>query len=82
MERFLQTSVDHVAVKFLRERKQAKAAVIIVPTVVTIEPDYTSVPESALLALGKLILERGRLQGIPCTSRRQAIAVIRSIKNN
>ena len=43
------------------------------------QPDYSTVPESALIALGLLILKRTRLS-LPCTTREQAIRIIRGIR--
>ena len=42
-------------------------------------PDYSPVPTSALVALGVLILKRARLS-LRCTSREQAIAIIRGVR--
>jgi len=41
--------------------------------------DYASIPTSALVALGVLILKRARLS-LLCTSREQAIAIIRGVR--
>jgi hypothetical protein len=44
------------------------------------QPDYRSVPESALVGLALLILKRAKLGSLPCTSREQAIAIIRGVR--
>ena len=43
-------------------------------------PDYSTIPESALIALGLLILKRAKLESLPCTTREQAIRIIRGIR--
>jgi hypothetical protein len=45
-----------------------------------VSADYSKVPESALIALGQLILKRAEIVSIPCTTKEQAIRVIRGIK--
>ena len=42
--------------------------------------DYNRIPESALIALARLILNRARLISVPVNTREQAIKVIRGIK--
>ena len=42
--------------------------------------DYKRIPESALVALAKLILNRAELESIPCANREQAIRVIRGVR--
>ena len=44
------------------------------------QPDYRSIPESALVGLALLILKRAKLGSIPCTNREQAIAIIRGVR--
>lgn len=43
------------------------------------EPDYSPIATLALIALGLLILKRTRLS-LPCTTREQAIRIIRGIR--
>ena len=43
-------------------------------------PDYSTIPESELIALGLLILKRAKLESLPCTTREQAIRIIRGIR--
>ena len=42
--------------------------------------DYNRIPESALLALARLILNRARLSSVPVNTREQAVKVIQGIK--
>ena len=42
--------------------------------------DYSRIPSSALIALGLLILKRAKLKSLPCTTREQAIRIIRGVK--
>ena len=43
------------------------------------EPDYSSIPTSALIALAKLVLKRSRLS-LCADSREQALSVIRGVR--
>ena len=43
-------------------------------------PDYSKLPESALVGLARLILKRAKLESLPCTTREQAIRIIRGIR--
>ena len=42
--------------------------------------DHSSNPTSALVALAVLILKRAKLGSLPCTTREQAIAIIRGVR--
>ena len=42
--------------------------------------DYSRIPTSALVALAQLHLKRAKLSSLPCTTREQAIRVIRGVK--
>lgn len=46
---------------------------------ITMQPDYSPIPTSALLMLAHAILRRTKLS-LPCTNREQALGVIRGIR--
>jgi hypothetical protein len=42
--------------------------------------DHSSNPTSALVMLAQLHLKRAKLKSLPCTTREQAIAIIRGVR--